>query len=285
MSTFVFAPRLIASRINMLTNWANPKFYTSVPKEVRVQYFKDMGLFIGTGMTVLALAKLGGAEVEDDPRSADFGKIKVGNSRWDIWGGHGQYIRLFTQMLLGQTKSSTTGKVSSLSGDGVFGQTRGDVLLRFVRGKLAPIPSLAADVLAQRTVMGEPITVKGELSSRLMPLFYSDIKDAYGQGGITKLLGVGVPAIFGVGVQTYNNKDYVKKVMDKRKEPKKEIPEEEKRQNKIDKAIGEENLKKQAEYYGIEYVPKKKASSGSSGGELKGGIGGGNIGGKLKGGF
>ena len=53
-----FSPRLIASRLKLLTNFANPNFYYNVPKEVRVQYFKDMAKFIGAGLTVLTLAKL-----------------------------------------------------------------------------------------------------------------------------------------------------------------------------------------------------------------------------------
>jgi hypothetical protein len=220
-------------------------------------------------MTMIGLAKLAGAEVEDDPRSSDFGKIKIGNSRWDIWGGHAQYIRAFTQLLLGQSKSSETGKIRELSGNDIFGSTRGDVLLRFVRGKLAPVPSLAADILANRTITGEKITARGELETRLMPLIYNDIKDAYGQGGITKLLGVGLPAVFGVGVQTYDSKDYVKSIMDKRKEPKIKPTPEETKQHKIEIQIGEDKLKKQAEYYGIEYVPRTKSKKPTGKKEIK----------------
>jgi len=280
LSTTIFAPRLIASRVNMLTNWANPNFYRKVPKPVRVQYFKDMAKFIGAGMTILAIAKASGADVETDPRSSDFGKIKIGNSRWDIWGGHQQYIRMFTQMLLGTTKSAQTGKTRSLGGEDIFGQTRADVLLRFIRGKLAPMPALAADVLAGRNIIGEKVTVTSELQNKLLPLMIGDIEDAYKDGGVKSALGVGMPAIFGVSVQTYGGRDYVQKVMDKRKEPKKELSKEEQAQNKIGRAQDEERMKLQAEQYGIEYVPKSNPKPSKSSG-----LGSGKLGGTLKGGL
>ena len=40
------------------------------------------------------LAKLAGAEVGDDPEDSDFGKIIIGNTRIDIWGGIQQPMRL-----------------------------------------------------------------------------------------------------------------------------------------------------------------------------------------------
>ncbi len=203
LNSFLFAPRLIASRINMLSNWANPKFYAKVPKEIRVQYFKDMAKFIGLGLTVLSLAKLNGAEVEDDPRSSDFGKIKSGNTRWDIWGGHQQYIRVLTQLLTGESKSANKGIIQDLSGKGAFGRTRGDVLLSFIRGKLAPIPSIGADILAGRTISGEKPTIATEAENHLLPLLANDIESAVKDQGVKALFTVGVPSTFGVGVQTY----------------------------------------------------------------------------------
>ena len=117
----------------------NPLYYAKLPKELRVMAAKDMFKFVALGMSVLALAKLNGADVEDDPRSSDFGKIKSGNTRWDIWGGFQQYVRLFSQVASGEKKSSGSGEIQRLNGEGRFGETRGDVTSRFVRGKLAPI--------------------------------------------------------------------------------------------------------------------------------------------------
>lgn len=206
LNSFLFSPRLIASRINLLTKPFTPSFYTKTPKEIRVMYVKDMLKFIGLGMTVLGLAKLGGAEVEDDPRSTDFGKIRSGKTRWDIWGGFQPYIRVFTQMATGEKKNVTNGAIKELNGDQAFGETRGDVLTRFARGKLAPVPSMVWDFLAGRTVTGDKPTIGSEAESHLLPLLYSDIKGAMQDKGVSSFFTVGIPAAFGVGVQTFDNK-------------------------------------------------------------------------------
>lgn len=199
LNTMFFAPRLIASRLNLL----NPMYYAKLPKDLRVMAAKDMLKFIGLGMTVLALAKLNGAQVDDDPRSSDFGKIKQGNTRWDIWGGFQQYVRVATQLVSGQRKSTNTGNVSELNGKGAFGTNRGDVLLSFMRGKLAPVPSMGADIVSGRTTSGEKPTWGNEAESHLLPLLYSDIKTAVQDRGVKSFFDVGIPAIFGVGTQTY----------------------------------------------------------------------------------
>lgn len=202
LSAMFFSPRLIASRMNLLTNWFNPKFYTKVPKEVRVQYFKDMAKFIGLGVTILGLAKAAGAEVEDDPRSSDFGKIKSGNTRWDVWGGFQQYVRLASQLISGQKKSTTSGSIMELNGQYPSKQTRLDALLQFGRGKLAPLPAEVADLLAGKDVTGKPATLGSELMKNV-PLVLNDIYEAYKDNGVQGALGVGIPSMFGVGVQTY----------------------------------------------------------------------------------
>lgn len=216
LNTLFFSPRLIASRINML----NPVFYARLPKEVRVMAAKDMLKFIATGMTALALAKYGlGLDVEDDPRSSDFGKIKDKNTRWDIWGGFQPYARVITQLATGERKTQREGVYEI---DKKFGQNRTDVLGSFFRGKLAPIPSLAWDLIGGRTQGGQKIEKRfdipfykadnpsvndidytDEAIQHLIPLLGQDIYSAMQDQGVKALFTAGVPSTFGVGVQTY----------------------------------------------------------------------------------
>jgi hypothetical protein len=65
---------------------------------------------------VLGLAKtLAPDAVELDPRSPDFGKIKVRNSRFDVTGGMGSILVLAARLLTNESKSSVTGKISKLN--------------------------------------------------------------------------------------------------------------------------------------------------------------------------
>jgi hypothetical protein len=200
LNSFLFAPRLIASRMNMLLN---PYYYYKLPKPIRVEAMKDMLKFIGAGMTVLALAKLNGASVEDDPRSSDFGKIKVGNTRWDIWGGFQPYVRVITQAALGERKSATSGQVYELNGEGAFGKTRLDPISIFFRGKLSPAVGMGVDLLEGRDIVGNKVTLQKELFQHFTPLLFTDVSDAMKEQGIKGLFTAGIPSTFGVGVQTY----------------------------------------------------------------------------------
>lgn len=220
LNALFFSPRLIASRINMLTFLPQLMFRKQVPKEVIRSYFADMGKFIGIGLTVLALAKLNGAQVDDDPRSSDFGKIKSGNTRWDIWGGFQQYAKLGTQMYTGQRVSTTTGKVQELDGEGAFGADEGTILGSFARGKLAPVPSIVWDFITKRNIVGEKIKLgqwssgvddKGKktigsaeyLMTHFLPLTISGVKEGMQDQGVKGMFTVGVPSLFGVGTQSY----------------------------------------------------------------------------------
>lgn len=203
LNSLLFSPRLIASRLNMI----NPVYYAKLPKPIRIAALKSMGRFIALGLTTLALAKAAGASVEADPRSSDFGKIKVGNTRWDIWGGFQQYIRFLTQFVGGQTKQPATGKIQELNGKSAFGQTRADVAARMFRSKLAPVPSMAWDLASGRTGVGEKATVLGEIKDHFLPLLGQDIYDAWKDDGIGKAIAVGLPSTFGVGVSTYQPRE------------------------------------------------------------------------------
>lgn len=202
LNTAFFSPRLIASRLNLI----NPVFYTKLPKEVRIMALKDMGKVMLFGATVLGLAKAAGAEVEGDARSSDFGKIKVGNTRWDIWGGFQQYARLFWQLRTGETKSSSSGKIYKLDGESFPYKTRLDQLASFFRGKLAPVPGTIVDVLAGKNMVGEEFDIQKKAADLFIPMIAQDIAEAWKEQGPKSILTVGIPSAFGIGTTTYEAK-------------------------------------------------------------------------------
>lgn len=210
-----FSPRLIASRINLI----NPLYYAQLPPYARKMAVKDIIKFVSFGVTLLGLIKLnwgceddcddceGCVQIETDIRSTDFGKIKIGDTRYDIWGGFQPYVRLIGQIMYGQTKSSQTGKVYELYGDNkkkkIFGKDVSDLLGSFVRGKAAPVPAAIINTIKGRNLIGEPTDLKTELQRLFTPLLYNDLKEAIDEQGIKALATVGLPATFGIGVNTY----------------------------------------------------------------------------------
>lgn len=201
LNSVFFSPRLIASRINML----NPIWYASLPKEVRIMALKDMAKMIGLGATTVGLFSLvPGSKTETNPNSPDFGKIHVGNTRWDIWGGFQQYIRLASQLFSGYEKKSN-GNIVPL-GTKFNEQTRADKLISFFRGKLAPVPSMTADVLSGKTATGEDVTLKDEAREHLIPMIGNDVADAWKEQGPASMLFTGLPSFLGVGTTTYEQK-------------------------------------------------------------------------------
>lgn len=211
LNALFFSPRLIASRVRLLTNFANPNWYYKTPKEIRVLYFKDMAKFIGAGLTTLGLAALAGntlykdddknkPTIELDPRSSDFLKIKVGNTRYDIWGGFQQYIRASAQLFSGTQKTSTTGELQHLTPN-----DRWHVATKFLRGKTSPVVATGLDFLTGETVTGDRVQWQDELLKSIIPLTIQDVASAVKDNGVRSIFTVGIPATFGVGTETYNS--------------------------------------------------------------------------------
>lgn len=111
----------------------------------RAMAASDVAKFTAAGLTLIALAKTahaagikGFGDVDGDPRSAMFGKIKIGNSTIDLWGGFQQIARYSAQLVTGT--STTSGEEKSKE----FGQT----LAGFAASKRNPVVALLWDVTA-----------------------------------------------------------------------------------------------------------------------------------------
>jgi hypothetical protein len=205
LNSVFFSPRFIASRVQMF----NPQFYMSLPPPVRKMAVRSFLKLIGTGTAILSIAKLAGGDdvqVEDDPRSSDFGKIRIGNARWDVWGGYQQWVVLASRMISGQSKAASTGQIRDLSENKwPYNNSRLDTAYRFTEGRLAPVPSLVFDLMRGQTAIGEPITISGEAMNKLVPLYIQDITETIKEDNAKLTVGVGIPSFFGVGTQVFQD--------------------------------------------------------------------------------
>jgi len=196
LNAVFFSPRLIASRLTLL----NPGYYITASPFVRKEALKSLFVVTGAATTALGLAKFAGADVGLDPRSADFLKIKVGNTRIDILGGVQQYMRAAGQIISGEYISSTTGKLVTL-GEGYRPLTRYEIATRFLESKYAPPLSFAKAMLGPKKVGDKEVKVSEEVAKRFVPMVMQDIYDiAKEDPELLPLAGLGV---FGVGLQTY----------------------------------------------------------------------------------
>ncbi len=198
LNSFFFSPRLMASRLSLL----NPIYYIKQPPFVRIQALKSLLTASGVATTVMGLAKLGGLEIGYDPRNADFGKIKIGKVRHDILAGFGQYIRAGAQIITGKYISSVSGKEVTL-GEGYRPLTRLDIFTRQIESKEAPLASFATDLMRGQNWMGEDVKVVKEIGRRFVPMVIGDMIDLAKED--PKLLPLGIPAVFGVGLLTYES--------------------------------------------------------------------------------
>jgi hypothetical protein len=197
-----FAPRLQASTLHLLTKVLQPSFYKKSNSFIRKEYFRDLFSSTGVMLSMLGLAKLAGADVEGDPRSADFGKAKFGNTRIAFGSRFLPYIRLAAQLMTNQTMD-VRGHVRTL-GKGFKPTTRLDVVGRFVATKVAPITSFVMDLLRGVTPVGEKFNLSKAIVRRMTPMITQDIYDIVKDD--PTLLPLAIPGMFGAGLQTYKSK-------------------------------------------------------------------------------
>lgn len=196
----LFSPRLWKSRLDML----NPMYYAKLDPIARKYALQAAGSFAGIAGVVLGLASLAGAQVGTDPRSSDFLKIKVGDTRYDILGGFQQNLVFAYRELSGQYENSSTGAITDLNSGNFDSPTRMSILSDLVQNKENPVISTGSDLLNGTNSLGQPVNPKTELAKLFIPL---NLQDTYtlskSSDPLSALFGATVPGTLGVGVSTY----------------------------------------------------------------------------------
>lgn len=210
-----FSPRLNTSRAALLS-----PYYLAAPAPVRKAYIRNMTGFVGLAFTTISLLSLAGADVETDPRSSDFGKIRIGTRRYDVLGGFGQFITLYSRLMTGETKT-IKGDVRELNSGEYKSDTRLDVFFRFARNKSSPIASFFWDAMDGQNSIGDRFSVtepftdppegedpvpfnKNAIVTRLTPIYVQDVFESLQQDGILGPVWT-IPAVFGIGYSDFDS--------------------------------------------------------------------------------
>ena len=193
LNALLFSPRYQLSRMQL------PKMLFSSNKAVSKEAWKMMASHLAFGTSVISALVLAGGEFEIDPRSSDFGKVKIGETRLDFWSGFAQYTRFVAQLASNQRKKTTTGEIVDLN--------RFQTMIRFGQSKLSPAAGLINDIMTGQTFLGEEMawdeeTMQREAFRRTVPFWWQDMVDAITEEGLLGGL-VASPGFLGVGVVTH----------------------------------------------------------------------------------
>jgi len=199
LSNVFFAPRFAVSAFQIPYKTAFG--YWQTPR-VRKEMLKAMAGFTASVAMSLALAKLAGLEVEDDPFDPDYGRIQIGDTRIDLTGGLITVIRMMHQVLdLGLAHagfidlSKKNARVNPL-----------DLLTDYAQMRLNSSIQMGSSLITGKDWRGQPISVPGALLEGFTPLFISDAKDAWRENGMWAGLGAGAASFTGVRLTTYPRK-------------------------------------------------------------------------------
>lgn len=210
LNTIFFAPKYVASRFQLVLG--QPLRLLKRGKATpatRKLIAKEYGRAIIGISTVLALGALAGGDLEEDPRSTDFLKLRFGKTRLDPLFGLSQTTVVMARILSGTTKrgSGEVVPISGFRGKVPFGgDTAWDVFGRFMRGKLSPLAATTTDLLVGENVIGEEVDLKSFPLKLITPLAYKDIYEALQEQGVEKGTAFSLLVFFGMGLQTYEAK-------------------------------------------------------------------------------
>jgi len=143
LNVALLAPSYGWSKFQLIGDGASALFdiVTGKPSPVSKIIASELAVATFSIISLLTLLSRLGHEVEDDPRSSDYGKVKIGRTRIDVTAGYGALFRYLTQFV--------TGKGKALRSKELYDVNRLTVLGRFLQSKLAPVPGMVLEILGK----------------------------------------------------------------------------------------------------------------------------------------
>jgi len=237
LSIGLFSPKMWASIAKTTTPWvlytigdkfsysgSNTKEERTGKREISVaqkmavmDLIKTMGAV--TGLVLLAASYLNNDDddetsVELDPKSSDFMKLKIGQTRIDPWGGRQQMVVLQARLIANAMTSTSTGQTTEL-GTPFKTPTRLGLFGQMVSNKQSPTMRLLTTYLNKNTnkagetvdKYGQPLDMSKEIEESLYPIYWGTISDIYKNNPAELGTLMTIYALFGGGVSVYEQKE------------------------------------------------------------------------------
>lgn len=159
--------------------------------------------------------------MESDPRSSNFGKIKIGSTFLDPLGGLSQVTTFLTRMITGETKTQKGQLVplreemrplvalDKIAGTNVaargkpnkFAGSPSDVIQRFLRTKLNPVAGSVWNFAEGKDIIGQKTTLGSTVKNLAVPISFQDILKTMEKQGVPRGTALYVLSLFGMGLQ------------------------------------------------------------------------------------
>lgn len=213
VNALFFSVKFLKSNFDTLTaHQFDSKANAFVKKEAALNLLK----IVSTTATILTIAKLMNPNsVDEDPRSSNFGKIKIFGHWTDITGGMGSIVTLASRTLVptlhngewGFWEKTSTGAYTNLGSK--YGLPNPlDAIFSFFEGKLSPTAGIVRDYLTRKTYSGKPFSLQNELPNQL-PLSLTTFNSLMSDPNSSFVLGSLILDGLGFAVNTNQpNKDW-----------------------------------------------------------------------------
>jgi hypothetical protein len=180
VASIFFAPRFAMSRIQITKRFIleTGKFATGKGNIVNKAIMRDFASTVTLGLSFMAMAKAAGADVGMDPEESDFGKIVVGDTRIDVWGGVLQPARIVAGFIFG-------------------GENAAKNLGNFFLYKTSPLVQIPATLRSGKNIIGQD---QGRIETVIRSVSPLALQEAVDVGIHSKSVVKGVAAGLGSGI-------------------------------------------------------------------------------------
>lgn len=200
-----FQPELnmiFTSARNFFADWELPKYLVSKEPTVRRRAaLLAVKEAVALGSLALIVNATGKAHIEADPRSKDFGNMRMGDTRFNLLGSARTAVR--TAMAAGEAaydysrfaKEKPTPLTPNVT----------DVVTRYLNNKLAPTPSFLKSLWTGKDWAGQPVTVKQSVADFVTPWNAEEVWNTWQEAGPGMGAAVAASSFYGFGANTYED--------------------------------------------------------------------------------
>ena len=203
-----WSPKMIKSNIDVYTAH---RFNQNMSKFAHKQAARNLIRIIMGQAAVLFIANMVWPDsVETDPTSSDFGKIKIGNTRFDISGGSMSMFVLALRLAKGEFKASS-GRTVELDSGGYGGMDSMDLVWNFMENKFSPAANAAKQTLmvmhgGQDWRTGKEMTWATVAEGLVVPLPVESAIELMQDPDSAPVLAAMLAEIHGISAQNYKSK-------------------------------------------------------------------------------